>query len=296
MCEPVTLGLLASAGTYGGLASAGMIGTSAAVTAGTASMTALQAISLAATIGSTAMSAGAMYQQGQVAEATARNNATMAEYAAQDAQRRGEEEAAAIQRKGAALKSSQRVALAAKGLDLTYGSAGDLQDQTDFFTQSDVATARTNAGREVWNYRAQGQQSLAKGRADALNASLQATGTLLGSAGQVADKWYSYSGKSNPGLPDWYTNPASTRYRGGNIGSWYSSGANVCRKSQPTPPTAWSAPRRCARSFSKPLTSPRARSPLREGWARWPRLPIGSTCAMPRPRPTRSTRPSPPSG
>jgi hypothetical protein len=184
----------------------------------------MQAITLGASVGGAVMSAGAMYQQGQVAEATARNNATMAEYAAADAQRRGEEEASAIQRKGAALKSSQRVALAAKGLDLTYGSAGDLQDQTDFFTQSDVATARTNANREVWNLRAQGQQSLAKGRADALNASLQATGTLLGSAGQVADKWYSYSGKSNPGLPDWYTNPASTRYRGGNIGSWYSSG------------------------------------------------------------------------
>lgn len=141
----------------------------------------------------TAVSAKAAYDQGQVAEATARNNATMAEYAAQDAQRRGEEEAAAIQRKGAALKSSQRVGLAAKGLDLSYGTAADLQDQTDFFTQSDAATARTNAARESWNLRAQGQQRLALGKADALNSMYAATGTLLGGAGQVADKWYTYT-------------------------------------------------------------------------------------------------------
>lgn len=193
MCEPVTLGVLASAATYGGAAAAGAIGSSAAVTAGTASMTALQALSLAATVGSTAMAAGGMYQQSKVAEQTARNNATMAEYAAQDAQRRGEEEAASIQRKGASLKSSQRVALAAKGLDLGYGTAADLQDQTDFFTQSDVATTRTNAAREAWNARARGQQAMALGRADSLNAMTQAGGTLLSGAGQVADKWYRYN-------------------------------------------------------------------------------------------------------
>lgn len=185
MCEPVTLGALA--GTLAG--SAGAAGTF-----GTA-LTAAQAITLGATVGSTVMSAGAMMQQSKVAEATARNNATMAEYAAQDAQRRGEEEATAIQRKGAALKSAQRVNLASKGLDIGYGTAGDLQDQVDFFTQSDVATARTNARREAWNFRAQGQQSLALGKADSLNAMYGAAGSLLGGAGQVADKWYTYTKK-----------------------------------------------------------------------------------------------------
>jgi hypothetical protein len=193
MCEPVTLGVLASAATYGGAAAAGAIGTSAAVTAGTASMTALQALSLAATIGSTAMAAGGMYQQGQVAKQTAANNAKSADIAAQDAQRRGEEEAAAIQRKGASLKSAQRVNLASKGLDLSYGTAADLQDQTDFFTQSDVATTRTNAAREAWSIKARGQQALAQGKADSLNAMYQSAGTLLGGAGQVSDKWYTYT-------------------------------------------------------------------------------------------------------
>lgn len=131
--------------------------------------------------------------QASVAQQTARNNAIMADYAAQDAQRRGEEEALAVRRKGAAVKSAQQAAQAAKGLDISYGTAADLADQTDFFNQSDVATTRTNAAREAWNLRAQGQQALAKGKADAMNAQAQAFGSLLGGAAQVSDKWYTYT-------------------------------------------------------------------------------------------------------
>lgn len=196
MCEPVTLGALA--GTLAGVGTGTAAGASALGLS--SALTAAQAISLGATVGGAVMSAGAMVQQGKVAEATARNNATMAEYAAQDARRRGEEEAAAIQRKGASLKSAQRVSLASRGLDLQYGTASDLQDQVDFFTQSDVATTRTNAAREAWNYRAQGQQRLAQGRADSLNSLYGAAGSLLGGAGQVADKWYRYNrGGLGPG-------------------------------------------------------------------------------------------------
>lgn len=150
-------------------------------------------IALVATAAAGAITAKSSYDQGQVAKQVGRNNAVMGEYAAQDAQRRGEEEAAAIQRKGASLKSAQRVSLAAKGLDLGYGTAADLQDQTDFFTQSDAATARTNAARDAWTARAQGAQAMAQGRAAASNANLAAAGSLLGSAGSVSDKWYTYT-------------------------------------------------------------------------------------------------------
>jgi hypothetical protein len=182
----------------------------------------MQALALGASVGGTVLSAGSAYQQGQVAKQTAANNAQMAETAALDAQRRGEEEAMQVQRKGAALKSAQRVNLASKGLDLAYGTAADLQDQTDFFTQSDVATTRSNARREAWTQRARGQGMLAQGRADALNANMQAAGSLLGGAGQVADKWYSYRGSSpgSSGLPSWYTSGTS-KYSGGPLPSWY---------------------------------------------------------------------------
>ena len=200
MCEPVTLAALATAATTAGAVGAGATAATVAGVAGatataaaTAGLTTLQALALGASVGGTVLSAGSAYQQGQAAKQTAANNAQTAEVAAQDAQRRGEEEAMSVQRKGAALKSAQRVSLASRGLDLQYGTAADLQDQTDFFTQSDVATTRTNAGREAWNSRARGQQILARGQADATNAMLQAGGSLLGGAGQVSDKWYTYS-------------------------------------------------------------------------------------------------------
>jgi hypothetical protein len=221
MCEPVTLAALATAATTAGAVGAGAVaatGTTAAV----AGLTTMQALALGASVGGTVLSAGSAYQQGQVAKQTAANNAQMAETAALDAQRRGEEEAMQVQRKGAALKSAQRVNLASKGLDLGYGTAADLQDQTDFFTQSDVATTRSNAGREAYNLRARGQGMLAQGRADALNANMQAAGSLLGGAGQVANRWYSYRGSSpgSSGLPSWYTSGTS-KYSGGPLPSWY---------------------------------------------------------------------------
>lgn len=180
------LGAASSAAAASAAAAAG------ATTAAAAGMTTAQMIALGMSAASTGLSALGMYNQGKAAEQTAANNARMAEYAAQDAQRRGEQDAAAVQRRGAALKSAQRVSLAARGLDLTYGTAADLQDQTDFFTASDVATTRDNARRDAWNMRARGQAQLAQGRADSLNSMLSATGTLIGGAGQVADKWYAY--------------------------------------------------------------------------------------------------------
>lgn len=146
------------------------------------------------------ISAYSMQQQGKTAQQIANNNAKMAEYAAQDAQKRGEEDAMAVQRRAAALKSSQRVGLAANGLDLSYGTAADLQDQTDFFGQADAATARTNASREAWRLRAGGQQEQAAGAAARSNANMQAAGTLLSTAGSVAGKWYTPSSSGAPGF------------------------------------------------------------------------------------------------
>jgi len=196
MCEPVTMGLLASAGTMGawggGLIGAATTAGVAGATATTAAMTAMQALSLAATIGGGVMSAGSAYQQSQANKQIARNNANTAEIQAQDAQRRGEQDVQDLQRKSAALKSSQRVGLAAKGLDLSYGTAGDLQDQVDFFSQSDAATLRTNAAKDAWGKRSQGANYRAE--ASAQNPLMAATGSLMGSAGQVADKWMRYKG------------------------------------------------------------------------------------------------------
>ena len=151
-------------------------------------------IALVATAVAGTTQAVGQYQQGQVAKQMANYNATMAEYAAQDAQRRGEEDAQAIQRKAAGLKGTQRAMMAARGLDLGVGTAAEIQDQTDFFGEMDAATARGNAAREAWSMRAKGEQERFGGRMAARNANMQAFSTLLGTAGSVAGKWNTYKG------------------------------------------------------------------------------------------------------
>lgn len=161
--------------------------------AASAGMTGFQMASLASSIIGTGLSAYGQMQQSKVQSAVAKNNATMAEYAAQDAQRRGEQEAQDIQRKGASLKSTQRAVMAAKGLDLGYGTAADIQDQTDFFTQSDAAMARHNAAKEAWSRRA--QKANYQAEASSTPGWLGAAGSLLSGAGQVADRWQMYRGR-----------------------------------------------------------------------------------------------------
>lgn len=194
----------ATAGSYAASAfgtAAGFGGATAAmavptVTAATTGLTTAQMISLGLSAAGTGISALSAYQQSQTAREVAARNAKIADMQAEDALRRGENEAAEVRRRAAATKSSQRVALAAKGLDLTYGTAADLQDQTDFFGESDAATVRTNARKEAWARRSQGANFQAE--AASSRPWLAAGSTLLAGAGQVADKWYTYRGQAAP--------------------------------------------------------------------------------------------------
>jgi hypothetical protein len=157
-------------------------------------LTAMQTLALGASVTAGVMGAAGAYQQGQVAKQVGRNNQIMAEYAAQDAQRRAGEDAVKIQQKAAQLKGSQRATMAAKGLDLSEGTAAELLDQTDFFGATDAATARSNGNRDAWSARTQGTNARAQGDAAARQGNLSAFSTLLGTAGSVAGKWYDYGG------------------------------------------------------------------------------------------------------
>jgi hypothetical protein len=165
-----------------------VIGTALGASATTAAAVGTMAVAQGVGLGMQVLGA---YNQAKYQEGVARNNATMAEYAAQDAEARGEKEAMDARRKGEALKSTQRTAFASKGLDLTYGTTAAIQDQTDFFTQVDVDTTRNNAAKEAWARRAQSQNYQAE--AKAANPMFAATSTLLAGGGQVASKWYDWS-------------------------------------------------------------------------------------------------------
>lgn len=154
-------------------------------------LSAAQSISLGLSAVGTGLSAVGAVQQARTQKQVAENNAKTAEWQAQDAERRGAQDAMDVQRKAAALKSSQRVSLASKGLDLGYGTAADIQDQTDFFGQIDATTARDNSAREAWARRA--QKVNFQTEAAATRPWLTGGSTLLAGAGQVADKWYQYA-------------------------------------------------------------------------------------------------------
>lgn len=142
-----------------------------------------------ATVAAGAVSARSSYVQGKAAEQVGRNNQIMAEYAAQDAEKRGEVEAQQVAQRARALKGAQRSRMAAAGLDLGVGTQADILEGTDFFASQDVATTRTNARKAAWSARASGNQAAAEGRFAADQGRLQAFSTLLGTAGQVAGKW-----------------------------------------------------------------------------------------------------------
>lgn len=170
MCEPTTIAGIASyLGASASTASTiGYVGTAAAY----------------------ATAAYGAYEQGQTQKKIGQNNAVMAERAAQDAQRRGEEEAQAARRKADQLRGLQRARLSSAGVDLGVGTAASIVDQTDFFSAVDQATARNNGRRQSWASQAEGANFLAQGNAAAKQANLSAFGTILGGGGQIADKWY----------------------------------------------------------------------------------------------------------
>lgn len=153
---------------------------------------------MGAAIVSALVAARSAQVQGQVAKQVGRNNQILAEQAAQDAERRGNEAAMAVRRKGDQTLGAQRAAQAASGLDLGVGTAAELQEQTSFFSDTDQKTARMNAAREAWSARAQGANFRYQGDAAAANANLSATGTLIGGASQVAGRWYQYGGTASP--------------------------------------------------------------------------------------------------
>lgn len=140
--------------------------------------------------------AGAQKAQMQYSAAVADNNAKIAGWQANDALRRGEEEAQRVRREASQIKGTQRARMAAAGLDLTVGTAQELQDQTDFFSEADAATARTNATNEAWAIRQKGNQyssdaNMSRASARQVSPGLAATTSLISGGARVADRWYS---------------------------------------------------------------------------------------------------------
>jgi hypothetical protein len=120
--------------------------------------------------------ASAASAQGQYAKAVDYENARLSDLEAKDATDRGQLDA---QRQGLATRQavgSSRAALAAQGVDVSSGSAADVQASESASGALDELTIRNNAAREAWGYTVQGVQQRREGDVAAITGDMTASG------------------------------------------------------------------------------------------------------------------------
>ena len=150
-------------------------------------------------IGSTAIGGVSAIQQGNAASAAAKYNAQVSTMNAEimnknarDAIERGKLEEQRQRQEVAMLTGRQRAAMAANGVDLTFGSPLDTIVDTAMMGELDALTIRSNAAREAYDYKVAAANGMADAALSRSNASaartggfLSAAGTVLGGAGEI---------------------------------------------------------------------------------------------------------------
>lgn len=130
-------------------------------------------------------SAYGQLKAGSEAKKAADYNAKVAEAQAADALARGRDEESRFRSELKGLIGSQRAGFAAQNIDVSTGSAVDVQADTAYLGELDALTIRSNAAREAWGYRVQAANQRQAG-ADASRASkFGAASTILGTGGSL---------------------------------------------------------------------------------------------------------------
>lgn len=179
----------------------------------------IETAAIAATLLGTAASAYGAIQQGNAQAAAAHAkanqdayNAQVAGFNAQVADDAQAQKTQAIERQGTLRLGAQRAAMGAAGVTLDSGSALDVQSATTADTARQAATSQAQGALTAYGYRTQQQNFVDQSGLDAASASnattagyMGASSTILGSAGQVAMKWYEMNGPT-PTEPSWAGN------------------------------------------------------------------------------------------
>ena len=155
-------------------------------------MCSVPAFSLAVSILGVAQSVDAQNKQADYNEAVAKNEATMAEYKAQDALERGTLAEKQKRLQTQKLIGAQKAGIAASGFTIGEGSAEDMLVDTEALGEEDVFAIRSNAAREAWSFRVSGTNALSQAGADSIAARNRNINTILSGGSRVADKWYKY--------------------------------------------------------------------------------------------------------
>jgi len=156
-------------------------------------------LTLGATLGSTMLGAMGAAQQGEAIAAQSEYsakvqemNATISERRARDAIERGEDEEQRKRAEVQKLLGQQKVAYAASGVDLSFGSPLDTIVDTAVMGELDALTIRSNSYREAYdrrvdatNQRSGAEMSRMEGDAAKKGGYLSAVGTVLGGVGKA---------------------------------------------------------------------------------------------------------------
>ena len=123
--------------------------------------------------------AEARKKQAQFQSMISNYNAKILDFQAEDAYRRGEEDAQGYLKQGRQMQGTQRAALAAQGVEVDSGSAADIQSETHVMTRMDARKIRNNAAREAFGFKTQAVQSRMEAAYGMQAAESGARGTLL---------------------------------------------------------------------------------------------------------------------
>ena len=159
-------------------------------------------ITAVASVASTAFLVTSQIRQGKFKKGVAAYNARVSENEAQETRRAGVEAENIQRRETAELLSKQRAQLGAAGVELTSGSALELQESTVALGEADALRIRSNfeqrigaLGTEAELTRGQGAFAQTAGQTQALGTLLGGTATALDTG--VADKWFKPNSSAN---------------------------------------------------------------------------------------------------
>lgn len=160
-------------------------------------------ITVALTVASTAIGAYGQIQQGQAINAQMKyeakvgeRNAKLSEASREDARKRGEREQLNHWRRVSQMMGEQRAQFAAGGLDVNFGTPGEVVEDTALIGGEDSQILAENTKKEMEgfdieaaNFRDSAKAARMRGKAAKTAGYLGAAGTILGGATQVANRF-----------------------------------------------------------------------------------------------------------
>ena len=159
-------------------------------------------ITAAVAVASAGFSAHQSIQQGKYQKGVAEYNAAVTENEAQETRNQGVEAENIQRRKTAELLSKQRAQPGASTVDLSSGSALQLQADTETLGEADALRIRSNYDSQYGSLQSSASLTKNQGSAAEKAGYTNAVGSILGGAGAVAgsgvaDKWFTPSSSAS---------------------------------------------------------------------------------------------------